>query len=135
MTNRKNNLLAALRDLLPVLLIELALSAVMVGVYAVLGKLSSAVLFGALLGTAAAILNFAVMAASVLRAADAETPEKGKLSATGNYILRMVVLAAVLVLALKSEAFAPIPTLLPLIFFRIAVYLGELLFQKGEKSK
>lgn len=120
------------RAQLPVYLSQLALCAAMVGVYAIIGELSLKVVFGALLGAAASLLNYTVMILSLLRAEKSETPEKGQLSARGNYILRMIVLLVGLVLALKFGPFDPLATLLPLILMRLALFIGGLLIRKGE---
>ena len=135
MTKQPNSLADTLRTLLPVLLIELALSALMVGVYALLGRFSGGVVLGAALGTALAVLNFVAMVVSLLRAERAGVPAKGQLASTGSYIFRMIVLAAVLVLVLKTGYFDPVATLLPLVFFRIAIMLSELFHKKGADGK
>ena len=83
----------------PVFASQIVLCAAMVGVYALLGKMSKEVLFGAGLGAAASLLNYIVMILSLLRAEKSETPEKAQLKVRGNYTLRMVALLAVLVLA------------------------------------
>lgn len=116
-----------LREFLPVLLTELVLSGLMLLVYALLDRWSTKVLLGALLGTAAELINFAVMAISLLRAEQAETPQKGQLTAKANYILRMFVLLAVLIAALVSGWFDPVATLLPLCFMRLALFAGGLM--------
>ena len=123
----------ALRSMLPILLTVPLMSGIMIGVYALLGKLTAQVLLGALLGTVAALLNFTVMTFSVIKAEDAESPEKGALQVRGNYTLRMIVLAVVLILALKTKRFDPVTTVLPLCFTRIAIFLSEL-FRKKEAN-
>ncbi len=117
---------------LPVFVSELALCGAMVGVYALIGKLSQGVLLGAILGGAASVINYAVMIISLLRAEKSETPEKAQLKVRGNYLLRMVVLIAVLAVAIKFGALDPLATLLPLILMRIALFIGGLLIRKGE---
>lgn len=119
--------------MLPILLITLAMTGIMIGVYALIGKLTGKVLLGAALGTAAALLNFAVMALSVVRAESAESPERGVLQVRFNYILRMIVLAAVLIVALKTKVFDPVATVLPLCFIRIAIFISEI-FRKKEAN-
>lgn len=125
---------------LPAYIAEIVMSAIMVGVYVVIGKCSSKVILGALLGTVAELLNFLVMMLSVMKAEKAESPERGQLQVRGRYVTRMVVLLVVLALALKSGYFAPIPTLLPLCFMRIALFASQLGYKKqynkkkGEKS-
>ncbi|MBO2526625.1 MAG: hypothetical protein CW335_00370 [Clostridiales bacterium] len=129
----QNKAITALRSMLPILLIVLAMSGIMVGVYALLGRLTGEVLLGALLGTAASLVNFVVMTFSVVRAEDAESPAKGMLQVRGTYTIRMIVLAVALAIALKTKRFDPVSTLLPLCFTRIAIFISEL-FRKKEAS-
>lgn len=129
----RNKAVEALRSMLPILLITLAMTGVMIGVYALLGKLTGMVLLGAALGTAAALINFAVMTVSVVKAEDAESPERGALQVRLNYVIRMIVLAAVLIVALKTNVFDPVATVLPLCFTRIAIFISEI-FRKKEAN-
>ena len=121
-----------LRAQAPVFISQILLCGAMVGVYAIIGKMTMNVVFGAILGAAASLLNYLVMIVSLLRAAKSESPEKAQLKARGNYMLRMLVLIVGLVLALKFGPFDPLATLLPLILMRIALFVGSLLIRKGE---
>ncbi len=116
----------------PVFLSQLLLCGAMIGVVAIVGRISKEVIFGAALGTAASLVNYAVMIISLLRAEKSDSPEKAQLKVRGNYILRMVVLIAVLAVAIKWGALDPLATLLPLILMRIALFIGGLLIRKGE---
>ena len=129
----QNTAVAALRSMLPILLIAAAMTGIMIGVYAIIGRLTVNVLLDAALGTAAALLNFTVMTFSVVKAESAETPERGALQVRLNYIIRMIVLAAVLIVALKTKIFDPVATVLPLCFTRIAIFISEL-FRKKKKE-
>lgn len=122
------------RTQLPVFLSQILLCAIMVSVYAIIGRLTQAVIFGALLGATVSLLNYTVMILSLLQAEKSDTPEKGQLKARANYILRMVVLIVCLVIALKYGPFDPLATLLPLILMRIALMIGGLLIRKGGKA-
>ena len=54
----------------------------------------------------------------------------------GNYILRMLGLALILVLVLKFTEADPIATVLPMALMRIALFLSGLLIRrKGEETK
>ncbi len=117
---------STLHDLLPVLLTELLLCGAMVGVYALAGYLSQKVLLGAALGAAAALVNFGVMVLLLFRAERAESPAKGQLYVRGTYTVRMVVLLAALVVALKSGYFDPLATVLPLLFMRLSLFTPRL---------
>ena len=121
-----------LREFLPVLLTEVVLTGLMLLVYALIGRWSGKVLLGGLLGMAAELANFSAMTFSLLRAERAETPQKGQLTAKGNYILRMFVMLAVLIGALISGWFEPVATLLPLCFMRIALFAAS--FKRTKKE-
>ncbi len=123
------------RELLPVMLGELLLTGIMLGVYALLGRLTGKVLAGAALGAGAVLLNFVVMIFALLRAEKRGTPEKGQLYVRATYALRMLLLAAVLIFALKTRLFDPLATALPLCFQPLAVWLFELFRKKGENAK
>lgn len=121
-----------LRTQLPVYLSQCVLCAAMVGVYAITGLLTQTVIFSVMLGALASLANYTVMIFSLLRAEKSETPAKGQLKAQGNYIIRMLLLLAVLVVALKFGSFDPLATLLPLILMRLALYIGGLMIKKGD---
>lgn len=124
-----------LREFAPVFVTEVVLSGLMLAVYAASGRWSTAVLLGALLGTAAELVNFTAMTFSLLRAEQAETPQKGQLAAKGNYLLRTFTLLAVLVAALASDIFDPIATLLPLCFMRLALFAANFKKKKKKEAK
>ena len=121
-----------IRSQAPVFLAQLILCGAMVGVFALVGKFSQQVIFGAILGAAASLLNYLVMILSLLKAEKSESPEKAQLKARGNYILRMLVLIVGLVVALKFGPFDPLATLLPLILMRVSLFIGGLMIQKGD---
>lgn len=133
--NESNQTAQTFRDILPVMLGELLLTGIMLGVYALIGRFSPAVLWGALLGMGAVLLNFSVMIFALLKAEKRGSPEKGQLYVRATYALRMLLLAAVLILALKTKLFDPLATALPLCFQPIAVWLYELFRKKGEKTQ
>ena len=131
----QNNTAQTFRDLLPVMLGELVLTGIMLGVYALLGKFSGRVLWGALIGAGAVVLNLSVMILALLRAEKRGDAAKGQLYVRATYALRMLVLAAVLIVALKTKAFDPLATALPLCFQPIAVWMYGLFRKKGEKAQ
>lgn len=116
---------------LPVFLFQVALCGLMVGVYAIIGKLDKTVVFGALLGLAVTTANYAMMIFSLLRVEKSEDPKKGQLKAQGFLVLRFLVLLAVLIVALIFGPFNVLATLLPLILMRLSIYLGGLVIRKG----
>ena len=125
------------RDVFPVMLGELLLTGIMLAVYALIGRFSLKVLWSAALGAGAVLLNFFVMILALLQAEKRGSPEKGQLYVRATYALRLVLLAAVLILALKSKVFDPLATALPLCFQPIAVWLFELFrkMKKGENTQ
>lgn len=133
--NESNPTAQTFRDILPVMLGELLLTGIMLGVYALIGRFSAKVLWGALLGAGAVLFNFSVMIFALLRAEKRGSPEKGQLYVKATYALRMLLLAAVLILALKTKVFDPLATALPLCFQPIAVWLFELFRKKGENAQ
>ena len=133
--NESNQTAQTFRDILPVMLGELLLTGVMLGVYALIGRFSAKVLWGALLGAGAVLLNFSVMIFALLKAEKRGSPEKGQLYVRATYALRMLLLAAVLIVALKTKVFDPLATALPLCFQPIAVWLFELFRKKGENAQ
>ncbi|MGN1306627.1 MAG: ATP synthase subunit I [Faecousia sp.] len=133
--NESNPTAQTFRDILPVMLGELLLTGIMLGVYALIGRFSAKVLWGALLGAGAVLLNFSVMIFALLKAEKRGSPEKGQLYVKATYALRMFLLAVVLIVALKTKVFDPLATALPLCFQPIAVWLYELFRKKGENAQ
>ncbi len=125
-----------IREQLPVFLAQVLLCLAMVGVYALLGRLNRAVILGAAVGTVVSLLNHLALILSLLGAENSESAQKGQLKAQGNFLLRMLLMIAALVLALKLGRTDPIATLLPLILMRIALFLGGLMInRKGAKKE
>lgn len=125
---------SSLRTFLWVAVTELILCALMLGVYALVGYFSLEVFYSAVVGAALSLLNFGVMTYFLYRAEKSETVEKAQLYARGTYGLRMLILAVALIFLLKTDAFSPLATLLPLCFTRIAIFIVELFRKKGEKQ-
>ena len=125
------------RDVFPVMLGELLLTGVMLAIYALIGRFSLKVLWSAALGAGAVLLTFTVMILALLQAEKRGSPEKGQLYVRATYALRLVLLAVVLILALKSKVFDPLAAALPLCFQPIAVWLFELFrkMKKGENTQ
>ncbi len=114
---------------------ELALCALMLGVYALAGYFSLKVCYSAVLGAALSLLNFGAMTFFLHKAEKSETMEKAQLYARGTYGLRMLLLAVALILLLKTGSFDPLATLLPLCFVRISIFIIELFRKKGAKQE
>lgn len=133
---------------------ELIVSALTVGVYALIGKFNMSVLWGALLGSLVITLNFFILSLSVNRAIDKALSERGEgelseeelqkftlehtaaiqASAKGSYLLRTLLLLGTLILAfLLGDVFDVIATLVPLLAFRPVLMINEFIKTKGGK--
>ena len=114
---------------------ELVCVAVMCVVYALIGKFALPVVLGGLVGLLVATGNFFFMAMAATLAADkaeAQDVEGGKKLMKGSYPIRMLVMAAVLILCAKSGFFNVVALVLPLLFVRPALTVAEFLNRKGE---
>ena len=125
---------SAFRGQVPVFLSQLVLCALMVAVYACIGRLNTLVLLGALCGLLASLLNYSAMIFAVLKAENSDSPEKAQLKVRGSYLLRTVILFAALVVVIRFGGLDPLATLLPLALMRIALFIGSF-FVKGGHAK
>ena len=131
----------------------LILTAIMIVVFIVIGRFDLTVLWGALLGTAAATGNFFLLAVSVQQAAEKmngvqmesfaekdareeseETGQEQKQDASAeirqarrgmqtSYTLRMLMLAATAIIGVTVSVFHPVATLVPFLFPQLIIYL------------
>ena len=109
-------------------------TAVIMLVYALLGRFELSVLWGGLMGAVLSIGNFFLMALATSLAAD--KPEKqdvkgGSLLVRNSYMLRLLVLFVVLILCAKTEVFNLIALVLPLVFVRPTLTVVEFFRKKG----
>ena len=108
--------------------------ALMYGVYALLQRLVLPVILGGLVGTVLAIGNFFFMAVIATLAADkaeAQDVEGGQKLMKSSYPIRILVLAAVLILCARSEWFDVLTLVLPLLFVRPILMISEFFAKKG----
>jgi len=104
-----------------ILLGELILSAVMVGVFALLGYYDTAVLLGALVGSVIATLNHLILVLGVFAAsakAEQQDAKGGQMLITLSYTGRLIGLFLILVLCAKSGVFNLLALVIPLVFTR-----------------
>ena len=110
-----------------VALCELVCVALMLVVYALLGRFGTKVLIGGLLGGGLAIVNFLLLSISVARAADRaeQTGEAAKatLSIRSSAVFRLLGIAVILIFVLRAELADPLAALLPLIFLQLCINL------------
>ena len=122
-----------------VLLGELLLCAAMIGVFALFGKFTLSVIWGALMGAAVAAANFFIMALCADLAADKaenQDVQGGKALIQKSYAGRLLLLFLVLILCAKSGVFNLIALVLPLAFVRPILTIYELFHKKkGGDSK
>lgn len=141
------------KDILILAVGELAVSAVTVGIFMLLGAFSYKVVTGALLGCVVAVLNFVFLTVSVNRATnrfmalrgdkEMDEEEAAKFAAEHvgefqnaqklSYILRTFTMLGALVLAFLSKQFDVIATAVPLLLFQpILIISQNILKKRGE---
>ena len=112
---------------------ELVGVAVMIGIFALLGKLDTGVLLGGIVGGAVAVGNFLAMAIGVNIAADKaenQNVKGGQAAIKGSYLLRMVVMFVVLFAFAKSGLCNVIALVIPLVFVRFTLTVYEFFKRK-----
>ena len=117
-----------------VLIGELVLSALMVGVFAILGYFDLSVVLGAAVGSAIATVNHLVLVFGVLAAsskAEQQDVKGGQMLVQMSYMGRLIGLFLILVLCAKSGVFNLIALALPLVFTRPVLTIAEHLNKKG----
>ena len=123
-----------MKELLLVTVGVLLCSAIMVGVFALLGKFSVNVLISALAGSFIIILNYFFLAVTVTLAADkaqAGKADEAKKMMRLSPMVRLVVMAAALFIGIKAGGNV-IALVLPLVFLRPVLMVGEFFIKKGD---
>ncbi len=113
-------------------------TAVMYGVFALLGRFDVTVLLGGVVGAVLAIANFFFMAVSVSLAADkavAQDVAGGRKLTKTSYILRLVVIFVVLFAFVKSGLCHVLAAVLPLAFVRPIITVAEFFRKSGEAKR
>ena len=116
---------------------ELICSAAMVGIFALLGKFDTTVLFGAVVGALASTLNFFFMALIASLAADKAQKQDvkgGQAMVQSSYFVRMVLLFVVLFAFAKSGLCNVIAMVVPLVFVRPVLTIAEFFRKSGEEN-
>jgi len=130
MDNRKY----VLSQTLFILIGELVLSAVMVGIFAVLGYFDFSVVLGAAAGTLIATANHLVLMLGVMAAAskaEKQDVKGGQMLVQMSYMGRLLGLFLILVLCAKSGVFNLIALVIPLVFTRPILTIAEYFHKKG----
>lgn len=112
--------------------------AVMIGVFALLGKFDRSIWLGGIFGGILATLNFMFMAISVSLAADKAQHQEvtqGQLMVRLSYFIRMIVLFILLFALVKSGLCNVITAVVPLVFTRPILTIAEFFRKSGEETK
>lgn len=105
----------------------------MIAVFALLKKLDYTVFLGALLGSAAAVLNFFLMCVRAQKAlAD---PDRAAMIIRRSYTVRMVFMVAVMAAGVAAPCFHVVAVVLPFLFPSIAIKMMQLLGVFNPKEK
>jgi len=122
------------RQQLPIYIAQVVLCGLMVCVYLLLRRCTAAVLLGGLVGMGISLANHTAMIFSLLRAEKSENPQMGQLKVRGNYMLRMILMAGALVLAVKVVHTDPIATIVPIALMRIALFVGSFMIKTPQET-
>lgn len=117
-----------------VLIGELVFSALMVGIFALLGYFDRSVVLGAAVGSLIATVNHLILMLGVLAAsakAEKQDVKGGQMLVQLSYMGRLIGLFLILVLCAKSGTFNLIALVLPLVFTRPVLTIAELFNKKG----
>ena len=136
----------------------LILTAAMLIVFALLGRMDYTVVLGALLGAAYAVGNFFLLALSVQMAAEkmngshpaplpepeeGEEPTEAPLSPEAqearkkmqlSYTGRMLLLIVVAIVAIKAPCFNAIAALIPMLFPRIIIFINGIIMKNQKEA-
>ena len=119
---------------------SLILTAVMIAVFALLGRTELSVVLGGLYGCLLAVGNFFFLGVTVRRIADTENaddPEQvahAKLKMRSSYITRTIITGALLVVGLAVFKFYWIACMVPLIFPRITILAVQMIGNRRAKG-
>lgn len=110
--------------------------ALMLAVFALLGRLDRTAVLGGIIGGLLAVGNFLMMAINVSLAADKAAQQNvkaGKAMVSTSYVTRMVVLFVILFACVKSGLCNVIACVVPLLFVRVTITVAEFMRKSGDK--
>ena len=125
-----------LKETLMVTIGEAICVAAMLGIFALLGRFDRTVVLGGILGGLVAVANFFFMAVGVTVAADkaeAQDVRAGKAVTSSSYTIRMIGMAVVLFAGAKSGLCDVFALVIPLVFVRPVLTVGEFFRKSGDK--
>lgn len=111
--------------------------ALMIGIFALLGKLDTSVWLGGIAGGVLAVANFFFMAIAATVASEKAVNQDvkgGQLTMRLSYMLRLVVIFVILFALVKSGVCHVITAVLPLAFTRPVLFVAEFFRKSGEKK-
>ena len=114
---------------------EVICVALMLAVFAMLGKFDSTVLLGGIIGGVLTVANFFFMAVGTSLAADkAENQDVkgGQAVIKSSYMLRMIALFVLMFACVRSGLCNVIALVVPLVFVRPVLTIGEFFRKKGD---
>ena len=117
---------------------EAICAAVMVGMFALLGYYSTAVLLGAIIGVVLCVGNFFLMAVAAEAASDKAMNDDvagGKALVKNSMKLRLIGLFVLLFLFIKTGLCHPIAIVVPLVLLRPVLMVVEFFRKAGEETK
>ena len=109
--------------------------ALMIGIFALLGKLDTSVWLGGIAGGVLAVANFFFMAIAATVASEKAVNQDvkgGQLTMRLSYMLRLVVIFVILFALVKSGVCHVITAVLPLAFTRPVLFVAEFFRKSGE---
>ena len=110
--------------------------ALMLAVFALLGRLDRAAVLGGIIGGLLAVGNFLMMAINVSLAADKAAQQNvkaGKALVSTSYVTRMAVLFVILFACVRSGLCNVIACVVPLLFVRVTITVAEFMRKSGDK--
>ena len=125
-----------LQETLRVAVGEAVCVAAIIGIFALLGHFGTDVVLGGIVGGLVAVANFFFMAVGVTLAADkaeSQDVKGGKALISSSYTIRLIVMAVVLFAAAKSGYCNVFALVIPLVFVRPVLTIGEFFRKSGEK--
>ena len=101
-------------------------SALMVAIFAAVGKFSWSVVWGALLGDLIAIGNFVYLGLSVQKAAADDNQIHAKLVMRASYFLRMLIAVIAIIVGLAVQMFHWLAVIIPLLLPRLTILVLQI---------
>ena len=102
--------------------------AIMLVVYAALGRFSLAVVLGGLIGALYAVLNFLLLGMTVQKVADMreENEELARMHMKSSYNMRMVIMILLIVVAFALPFVDGLACMIPMLFPRLTIFVLQL---------